>query len=55
MADKEEHDQEGQGPVPKGQFFFDNLLWLFVISLLLSLVIYNAWGLIELMNIPLAP
>ena len=30
----------------------DNLLWLFIISLLLSLVIYNAWGMIEILSVP---
>jgi hypothetical protein len=54
MSDGQHSGHEGQD-VPKGQHFFDNLLWLFLLSLVLSLVIYNAWGLIELMNVPPVP
>ena len=49
---QEEHPQEDQQEIPKGQKFFDNLLWLFILSLVISLVIYNAWGLLEIMNTP---
>lgn len=49
---QEEQPQEGQQEIPKGQKFFDNLLWLFILSLVISFVIYNAWGLIEIMNTP---
>lgn len=50
MSPKEQdHDQE---ETPKGQKFFDNLLWLFILSVVISLVVYNAWGLIEIMNVP---
>lgn len=34
--------------VPREQKFMDNLLWLFLFSVVISLVIYNAWGLIEI-------
>lgn len=47
----EDHSQEPQEP-PKGQQFFDNLLWLFILSVVISLVVYNAWGLIEILNVP---
>ena len=39
-------------PIPAGQKLFDNVwLWL-VLSLLISGVIYNAWGLIEIFTLP---
>ena len=51
--DADEHQEQEDSPdVPKGQKFMDNLLWLFLASLLISFVIYNAWGIIELRNVP---
>ena len=50
MDAEESHDQEPEQEIPKGQVFMDNLLWLFLISLLLSLVIYNAWGFFEILT-----
>lgn len=48
----EKGSEEEQSVVPRGQLIFDNLLWLFILSLLISLVIYNAWGLFELSQLP---
>ena len=48
----QEEEKQEQIETPQGQKFMDNLLWLFIISLLLSLVIYNAWGLIEILSVP---
>ncbi|MDX1437327.1 MAG: hypothetical protein R3335_10980 [Anaerolineales bacterium] len=42
-------------PIPRGQTWFDKLWLLFLISLALSLILYNLWGLIDLMNVPPAP
>jgi hypothetical protein len=42
-------------PIPRGQTIFDKLWLLFLISLALSLILYNLWGLIDLMNVPPAP
>ncbi|GJQ35438.1 MAG: hypothetical protein HS100_22045 [Anaerolineales bacterium] len=39
----------------KWQAVFDNIWLLFLLSLLISGVIYNAWGIIDLMNVPPAP
>ena len=50
MSHEEQH--EGEQEIPKGQKFFDNLLWLFILSLVISLVVYNAWGLYEILNTP---
>jgi len=41
-------------PEHKGQKFFDNIWLLFVLSLLISTLVYNAWGIVNLMNIPFA-
>jgi len=39
-------------PIPAGQKFFDNMwLWL-ILSFLISGVLYNAWGLIEIFTVP---
>ena len=48
----EEEDKNEMQETPRGQKFFDNLLWLFIISMLLSLAIYNAWGLVEILSVP---
>lgn len=39
----------------KWQAVFDNIWLLFLLSLLISGVIYNAWGLYDLLNVPPAP
>jgi len=48
MAKKEKQEN---GPVPQGQKVFDNVWLLFLLSLLISGVIYNAWGLMNLMSL----
>ena len=50
MSQEEQHDEERE--IPRGQKFFDNLLWLFLFSVVISLVVYNAWGLIEILSTP---
>lgn len=49
MADKR-HSAESPDdqPIPAGQRWFDNIFLLLVLSILISGLIYNAWGLIEL-------
>jgi len=49
MAKKEKPEMDE----PKGQKIFDNIWLLFVLSLLISGVIYNVWGIIDLMNVPI--
>lgn len=41
--------------VPRGQKFFDNWPLLLILSLLLSGLLYNAWGLIEILTAPPVP
>ena len=50
MAQKEKEENEAT----KWQARFDNIWLLFLLSLLISTVIYNVWGIIDLMNVPLA-
>ena len=42
---------EGRQPrVPLGQVLFDEVFLWFFLSLVISLVIYNAWGLLDLVR-----
>ena len=52
MAKKEK--AEMNEPEHKGQKLFDNIWLLFALSLLISTVVYNVWGIIDLMNVPFA-
>jgi hypothetical protein len=52
MSDKEKQEND---PISKGQKLFDNIWLLFVLSLLISTVIYNVWGIYDLLHVPLAP
>ena len=53
MAD--EHDQTDQEePIPLGQVIFDEWFLLFLASIVLSFLLYNAWGLLELLSTPLS-
>lgn len=38
--------------VPFGQTIFDELFLFFMISLVISLVVYNLWGLMDLLGTP---
>lgn len=52
MSEKEKHEDES---VAKWQKVFDNIWLLFLLSLLISGVIYNAWGIFDLLNVPPVP
>jgi len=41
--------------VPIGQAIFDELFLLFLLSLIISLILYNVWGLLDLLRTPLLP
>ena len=49
MSEKDEKE------ATKWQKIFDNIWLLFVLSLLISGVLYNVWGIIDLVNVPIAP
>ena len=46
-----EKDEKENKSIPQGQKVFDNIWVLFLLSLLISGVIYNVWGLVDLMNV----
>ena len=52
MAEKEKQASE---PVSKWQAVFDNVWLLFLLSLLISTLIYNVWGISDLLHVPPAP
>ncbi len=41
--------------VPLGQAIFDEWFLLFLLSLIISLILYNVWGLLDLLRTPLMP
>jgi zona occludens toxin (predicted ATPase) len=51
MAKKDQQDNEGK----KWQAVFDNVWLLFLLSLLISTLIYNVWGIMDLMRVTTAP
>jgi len=52
MAEK---DKQENTPVSKWQAVFDNVWLLFLLSLLISTLIYNVWGIADLLSVPPAP
>ena len=58
--DRGENHMENEHPseeekIPKGQILFDNIWLWFILSVLLTGILYTVWGLIEMMNVPPAP
>lgn len=47
--------EDENDPIPAGQFFFDELFLLFGLSLVICLVLYNVWGLMDLLSVPALP
>jgi len=41
--------------IPKGQILFDRIFLWFIVSILLTGVLYTVWGLIEMFNVPPTP
>ena len=41
--------------IPLAQAFFDNIFLLLVLGLVVPVVFYTIWGLLEIASIPLAP
>ena len=41
--------------VPKGQILFDRIFLWFILSVLITSILYTGWGLIEMINVPPAP
>ena len=54
QPEKQVHEEQHE-PIPLGQIAFDQIFLLFLLSVVLSFILYNAWGLMELLNVPIAP
>jgi hypothetical protein len=52
MAEKPKQEKES---ISQGQKIFDNMWLLFVLSLLISTLIYNVWGIVDLLTVPPVP
>ena len=52
MAEKPKQEKE---TITQGQKMFDNVWFLFIMSLLISTLIYNVWGIVNLLSVPPAP
>ncbi len=44
--------EEKKEKVPLGQIVFDEIFLLFLLSLIISLAIYNIWGMMEITRLP---
>lgn len=51
----EEKPKQEEESVTRGQKMFDNVWLLFVVSLVISTLIYNVWGILDLLSVPPAP
>lgn len=47
-----EHNDDDE-TVPLGQWVFDELFLFAVISIVISVLVYNLWGLMDLLSTPL--
>ena len=48
----EANNEKEQERIPLGQVIFDELFLLFLLSLVISFVVYNVWGLMDLLRVP---
>jgi hypothetical protein len=55
MSESQVSAHEEPQEIPRGQKLFDNWILLLLLSLAISGVLYNAWGLIELFTLPPSP
>lgn len=55
MATEEHQPEEEEERVPLGQIIFDEWFLLFLLSVVLSFIFYNAWGMLELLSLPFWP
>ena len=45
--------KDEQEKIPIGQYIFDEIFLWFLLSMTISLLLYNIWGLMELASVPL--
>ncbi len=55
MDEVQRPDSSAPEEIPLGQRFFDNHFLLLILCLLIMVVFYTGWGLIEIMSLPEAP
>ena len=56
MEDSSKAEQEKMSQeIPAGQIWFDRIFFWFILSLLITGILYTGWGLIEIANVPPAP
>ncbi len=48
----ETQERKEEERIPLGQVIFDEIFLLFLLSLVLSFVLYNVWGLLDLLRVP---
>lgn len=48
-------EQREDGPIPSGQVFYDNIILLLVLGVVLPTVVYTVWGIVEILNVPQLP
>lgn len=42
-------------PIPRGQLFYDNIILILILGIVVPTLIYTVWGLVEIMNVPKLP
>ena len=52
MADETQDQQQEEERKPLGQLIMDEWFLLFLLSVVLSFVFYNVWGVLELLSLP---
>lgn len=49
-ADRDHQDEDER--LPPGQVLFDEIFLFFMLSLVISFILYNVWGLLDLLRTP---
>lgn len=52
---QQKEPQEREERIPLGQALFDDIFLWFMLSLVISLLLYNVWGLLDLLRTPVQP
>lgn len=51
---EQEHDESPLEKIPAGQRFFDNIFVLLGLGILVMVVLYTGWGMLEILTLPKA-
>jgi hypothetical protein len=55
MSDhQDDHGDDGHGPVPFMQQLLDNPFMLLFLGVLIPMVLYNLWGVIDILSVPVS-